>query len=180
MTDDEILKDLLTGGRNRNNMLPAVLKWAEVVKVDEDEKTMDVKVLSDELEMYDVQLGTGSVVLYPKVGTMCLVGLIEGLDTDGILISATEIDKMEVTAGTEILLNGGENGGLINIEALTDKINALVDSFNNHTHMLASGTVAVTGSPSAQSNPAPITVPAIQQKAQKLNKDDYEDIKVKH
>ena len=46
--------------------------------------------------------------------------------------------------------------------------------------MLASGTVAVTGSPSAQSNPAPITVPAIQQKANKLNKADYEDETIKH
>ena len=67
-----------------------------------------------------------------------------------------------------------------NIEALTKKINDLVDSFNGHTHMLASGSVAVAGSATNQSNPAPIQVPAIQQKANQLNRADYEDETIKH
>lgn len=80
----------------------------------------------------------------------------------------------------KIIFNGGDNNGLVKIQELTDKINALVDAFNNHTHMLMSGTVAVSGSPTNQSNPAPIEVPAIIAKAQKLNKTDYENDKIKH
>lgn len=80
----------------------------------------------------------------------------------------------------QIKFNGGTNDGLVIIKSLTDKINELVDAFNNHTHLLASGAVAVAGSPAAQSNPAPISIPAITSKATKLNKSDYENTKITH
>lgn len=168
MTEDEILKDLLT--RN-NGQTKAVLKWAEVISIDAEQKLMDVKAVSDGLEIYDVQLGTGSVILYPKVGSLCIVGLLEGLDTDAILISAAEVDKMEITAQTEISLNGGSNGGLINIGALTEKINALIDKFNGHTHQ-----VTTTGSATAQQGTATATTNT----ADKLDRKDYEDKLVTH
>lgn len=113
-----------------------------------------------------------NILITPKIGTPVTVGSLTG---DYKQLVVLKVDQIET-----IVINGGQLGGLINIEALTEKINDLVDSFNGHTHMLASGSVAVAGSATNQSNPAPIEVPAIQQKANKLNKSDYEDETVKH
>lgn len=78
------------------------------------------------------------------------------------------------------VINGGNLGGVIKIRELTDKINALIDAFNSHTHEIPSGSVAVTGSATAQSNPAPVSVPAILSPHTKVQVSDYEDEKVKH
>ena len=113
-----------------------------------------------------------NILITPKIGTAVTVGSLTG---DYSQLVVLKVDQIET-----IVINGGQLGGLINIEALTKKINDLVDSFNGHTHMLASGSVAVAGSATNQSNPAPIEVPAIQQKADKLNRADYEDETIKH
>lgn len=170
MTDDEILKDLFNN-RGGSMKVIAALQWAEVISVNQEEKTMDVKALSDGLEVYDVQLGVGSVVMYPKPGSMCLIGMIEDQNTNAILISAEEVDIVEITASTEISFNGGANGGLINIDALTEKINSLVQTFNDHTHL-----VNTQGTATAQSGTAQATT----NKATKLRKEDYEDNLITH
>lgn len=168
MTLDEELKQAMTRIPGQKK---ATLVWVEVLSVNIDEKTIDAKGVSDGLEFYDIQLGAGSVILYPKTGSICLVGIVEGQSSDAFLISATEVDKMEITASAEIVINGGGNGGLINIGTLTDKINELVRTFNTHTHQ-----VSTTGSASAQQGTAaPVT-----SKASELNKKDYEDTKVTH
>ena len=113
-----------------------------------------------------------NILITPKIGTPVTVGSLTG---DYSQLVVLKVDQIET-----IVINGGQLGGLINIEALTEKINEWVDSFNGHTQMLAAGSVAVAGSATNQSNPAPIQVPAIQQKANKLNKADYEDETIKH
>lgn len=113
-----------------------------------------------------------NILITPKIGTPVIVGSLTG-DYNQLVV--LKVDQIE-----SIVINGGQLGGLINIEALTDKINELVSTFNSHTHMLASGSVAVAGSATNQSNPAPIEVPAIQQKANQLNRADYEDETIKH
>lgn len=112
------------------------------------------------------------ILITPKTGTPVTVGSLTG-DLHQLVV--LQVDQIET-----VVINGGQLGGLINIEALTEKINALVKAFNDHTHMLPAGAVAVVGSPSSQSNPAPIQVPAIQQKADELVKDDYEDVTITH
>lgn len=145
---------------------------------------------------------TGSVVLVSRIGgsNELLVSLFSDIDrvllTIGDKVEAS-IDDKELTYVSDkvslkingenvelnaekVVFNGGDNKGMVKIQELTDKINALVDAHNSHTHTLMSGTVAVAGSATSQSNLAPITVPAITAKAQKLNKADYENEKVKH
>lgn len=63
----------------------------------------------------------------------------------------------------EVRVRGGKLGGLVNIETLTQKLNALVDAFNTHTHPV-SGSVTLAPSIPAASFTA----------------GDYEDDKVKH
>ena len=82
-------------------------------------------------------------------------------------------------------ITGSKEGEIISkllelVADMTDKINALVDAFNSHTHTIATGGIKTTGSAAAQTNAAPVTIPAIGRKAAKLNKKDYEDETIKH
>lgn len=137
------------------------------------------------------------VVLAEKVDKIMLkIGKTSGELVDGKIDIAIQDnttarltgDQIDITVqGTTVkmnsegfVINGGNFGGVIKIQELTDKINALIDAFNNHTHEIPSGSVAVTGSATAQSNPAPVSVPAILSPHTKVQVSDYEDEKVKH
>ena len=95
------------------------------------------------------------LLVVPKTGTAVIVGSLSG---DFRQLAVLSVDQAE-----SIMVGGGKLGGLINIAALTDKLNALVQSFNGHTHACPSGT---TGTPAAQ--------------AQGFSAGDYEDTTVKH
>ena len=95
------------------------------------------------------------LLITPKGGTAGIVGSLSGYLTQLVVLA---IDQAEI-----ITINGGKLGGLINIEPLTQKINELVQAFNSHTHQ---GTHGPTGPPLKT--------------AQQLNRNDYEDTKIKH
>lgn len=105
-----------------------------------------------------------NLIIKPKIGSDVLVADLSGGEFRTlVVIQYTEVES--------ISLNGGKLGGLINIEGLTDKINKLIDAFNNHTHL-----VKTTGTAAAQSGMAEvITAPF-----SSLNKADYEDTKILH
>lgn len=142
---------------------------------DIDEKERTCTVTDDGVPYYDVRLqcitgGDKGVVVIPADGSQVLMIAIEGSDEYAIIM-CEKADKVLIDTNTEIVINGGKNGGLINIKELTNKINALVDAFNNHIHQ-----VSTAGSATAQTG----TAAAVATKAAKLNKSDYEDEKVKH
>ena len=146
MTTDEQLRNLMS----RNSTMKATLHWVEVLHVDEDNGTMDVKGVSDELEYYDVSLGCGSVVLVPEKGSLCTIAILEGVDTECLLISAERVERIKVKASTEIVFNEGKLGGLVKVQELTDVINGVIDKFNTHTHNIVgvkTGSGAVTAPP---------------------------------
>lgn len=113
-----------------------------------------------------------NLLIVPRIGTPVTVGSLTGDCTQLVVLAVDEVES--------ITINGGKLGGLICIETLTEKINELVDTFNNHVHVLPPGSIAVTGSASAQNNPAPIQVPTVSGKAAKLDSDDYEDKLITH
>ena len=146
MTTDEQLRNLIV----RGTPTKATLHWAEVIHVDEDNGTMDVKGISDELEYYDVSLGCGSVILIPETGSLCIIAVVEGVDTECLLISAEKVERIKVTASAEIVFNDGKLGGLVKVQELTDVINGVIDKFNTHTHNIVgvkTGSGAVTAPP---------------------------------
>lgn len=108
------------------------------------------------------------LLIVPKTGSAVIVGSLSGDLTQLAVLSVDAIERIEI--------NGGQLGGLINIDSLTEKINALVDAFNSHTHTIPSGAVVCGEFPSVN----PVTVPAVAVKASQLNKKDYEDETVKH
>lgn len=107
----------------------AQMRFATCTSVDWDNRTMEAKGVSDELPYYDVMLGFGYVDIKPKTGTMCLIGIIEGHSAYTFLINAEEVEEVQVKA-ENIVINDGENSGVVKIEALTDKLNALEKAIN--------------------------------------------------
>lgn len=112
------------------------------------------------------------ILLVPRVGSAVIVGSLSGDLSQLAVLSVDAVERIEI--------NGGQLGGLINIEQLTAKINELVEAFNAHTHTLMSGSVIV-GVPSApMTNYNPIIVPKVLTPAKRLVQGDYEDTTIKH
>lgn len=103
----------------------------------------------------------GEMLVVPKVGTAVIVGSLTG-DLGQLVVLA--VDRVE-----SVTFNGGKLGGLVNIGQLTEKLNALVDAFNTHTHQV---TVSHPGGTFATMKPS--------QQGKKFERGDYEDETVKH
>lgn len=71
--------------------------WVQVDKVNWDEKTMTATSLADELPYYDILLGLENLMIRPKQGTTCLIGLIENDSTKPFLIWADEVEQYSIT-----------------------------------------------------------------------------------
>lgn len=185
MTIQESIRVLAnTGGE-------AHCKICQVIALDSDARTIDCMPIDDGAPLLGVNLqaNQGSkygVVIYPTVGSYVVVSFI-GVAV-AVVIVTDQIDKIEMQIGGTtieatdqgVVFNGGELGGLIKVRALTEKLNTLIDAFNAHTHSIPTGAVAVTGSATAQANPAPVVVPVISLKHQKVSVSDYENDKIKH
>ena len=101
------------------------------------------------------------MLVTPKVGSAVTIGSLSGDLRELVVL---QVDHIET-----IVINGGKLGGLINIGQLTQKINELVEAFNNHTHQV---TVSHPGGTFTTVKPT--------DSAKSFNKSDYEDEKIKH
>ena len=96
-----------------------------IAAVDENSKTCSID--DDGFMMYGIRLqsvtnAAAGILKVPKIGAQALAVKIE--DGDGfMLLDCAEYDK--------IIFNGGTNGGLINIESLVNKINAIENDLNS-------------------------------------------------
>lgn len=176
-------------------VFPAVVK-----SVDKTARTCTVRV-NDNVDIEDVRL---YAVVDDKLKGFCMIPAKDSTVLVGRIANSNELyvttfsvideiigtigskDEMKVSVSTDgIVFNDGNNGGLINIATLTEKINDLIKAFNDHTHTIASISTTVTGTLSAgavsgSGTASNVSVPAPKSKASELNKDDYEDTKIKH
>ena len=96
-----------------------------IAAVDENSKTCNID--DDGFMMYGIRLqsvtnAAAGILKVPKIGAQALAVKIE--DGDGfMLLDCAEYDK--------IIFNGGTNGGLINIQSLVNKINAIENDLNS-------------------------------------------------
>jgi hypothetical protein len=162
MSDDEIRRAL-----QQLCAAPVINKVATVVSVDLENYTATV-LPEGEAELDEVRLKAGidgevdGIVEVPKVDSDVLISLI-GNDLDNAYIA--KCSKVE-----KIIMFGGELGGLIKIEYLLQRINALETKMNTHTHPVT--VVPATGIGTAAfttSQIAPLTL-----------RTDLEDTKVLH
>lgn len=103
----------------------------------------------------------GRMLVTPKVGTAVTMVSLSG--------DLSELVVVQVDRVATIELNGGSLGGLVNIEALTAKLNELVDAFNSHQHQV---TVSHPGGTFVTVKPL--------KAANHLERSDYEDETIKH
>lgn len=159
--------------------------------------TCDVE-LGEELYLYGVKLkaieggnNTG-VVCEPVEGSMVQCAMVEGVDTNWVLVACSEVksftvitekSKLEVLDNGEVHLNGKDKGSTVVLEELVKRLNeienkhnALVAEYNAHTHLVTTYSAVPNGQTptpppvvSSTSNVQPITTIV-----------DLENPKVKH
>lgn len=170
MTPERRLADNI----RRLNPVNMWITQGEVVAI--DGITCTVRIGDAEIE--DVRLRASlserekQILITPKVGSSVTLGCLTA-DLNNLVV--LQVDEIE-----SITINGGQLGGLVKIQELTDLINGLVDAFNSHTHTIGIGGIVTKGTAAAQANSEPISIPAIAKKASKLNKKDFEDETIKH
>jgi hypothetical protein len=178
MTEQEVREKLAAFARSA--VAGGEIMLATVKDVDKNECTCTLS--DDGVDYFSVRLrpvsgGNSGLVLFPKSNAFALATAIEGGDM--VLLMASEYESIELKIDSQSLkiddggfvFNGGSLDGMVKINELTQKLNALVQIFNSHTH-----TVTTTGSASAQSGMAAPTAST----AQAFKKSDYEDTKIKH
>ena len=115
--------------------------------------------IADDMAIDEVKLnatctdGRG-IVIHPTVGSIVLITSI-----DGVQWFVSMFEQIDT-----IVINGGQNDGLVKINELTAKLNELVNLFNAHTHPIPDGNTSAPNLPQAQS----------------FNASDYKDTKIKH
>lgn len=123
----------------------------------------DVRLRASELD------DDGEMLVTPKVGSAVTVGSLNGDLSQLVVLQVDHIDS--------IVINGGELGGLINIEQLTEKLNAIEDDINSLK-------AAITDwLPVAQDGGAALKTAVSTWAGQQLTrseKSDYEDETIKH
>lgn len=122
MNEETQLAALLRGGTKTDT--GSFLATVTVVNTE----TIDV-MAGNGTEYFDVQLkaainAKGGMIILPVVGSTVLVNSIEGSNRLYVAMFS-EIDK--------VIFNNGESG-MVRIEKLTEKLNEMIDTFNNHQH----------------------------------------------
>lgn len=147
----DIIYQLITKRMDQEEMY---LVRGSVSNVSTDNWTCDVTPIDGGADIKGVRLKPTNqdlkgFVIVPKDGTKAVVGFES--KTKAILLNADEVDQM--------ILRNGENGGLINVSDLVDKLNALEDKVNDlilytstHTH-----TGVTTGGGTSGTSASPVT-----------------------
>lgn len=90
--------------KNRlNSSAKASLRWVKVTAIDWNNLTMDA-IDSDGLEYFDILLGVDSQAVKPKQETDCLIAIVENDEATSVLLSADEVEEVQITLGETKLL----------------------------------------------------------------------------
>lgn len=177
--------------------------------VDKKARTIDCTPLNEGAPLLGVNLQANQesnfgVCLFPAVGSFVVVGFVAD-GSAGVVLITDKVDSAEIVIGNYsavidrdgcrfdadsisahittdgIVFNGGNLGGLIVIQKLTEKlnelketVNALISNYNGHIH----ATTATVGTGPAVGVLSPTTSTATP--AKPFNMSDYENTKVKH
>ena len=121
---------------------------AIVLAVDEATMTIDVEpigqaVINDVRIKAAIDEVTDGIVEFPKVDSSVLIGLIGNDENEAVLLKCSEVEK--------VVLFGGLNGGLINIQTLIEQLGKTNELITSITQVLSGSpiTEAGNGAPSA-------------------------------
>ena len=162
------LRELLAkiGGGKATNLYQGVVTALSDI-------TCEVSI--DGLSIPDVRLRASTevdgaqIIVRPAVGSVVIVGSLTG-DLDHLVVLS--MDRAE-----EVIINGGKLGGLIKVQELTQKLNALEGEVNNLKQLFASW-VPVKGDGGAVLRG--LLGSWAGKRLPLSRREDYEDTKVKH
>jgi len=163
------------------------LKTGTATEINTQEHTFTFNPIDDSAPLTDVKMKTLAnsdrtdfIIVIPKENSIVTIAYESSVSGFCILVAECEeflINCDDVKVETDSwVFNGGDLQGLINIVDLTSKLNQLnskvndlITKFNTHIHSGVTTGGGVSGTPTTTetSNPA-------------FDKDDYEDIKIKH
>ncbi len=118
-------------------------------------------VVTDNMEGLTMVPVIGSQVWVAEIDGPGKWGLVKCSELETVVVKIGGTAEMEVTSGT-VVLNGGENGGLVKVQALVDKINRIENAFNAHLTIFNAHVHAVPNALPAASGPvvaSPVVVP---------------------
>ena len=132
-------------GANKINIIEGA-----IVSVNEEERTCVVNPLSDNYEgnIEEVYLSAqpnDGIIQIPSVDSVVKVCVCMGIDFP-FIIQFSDLDKIVILADTSIQFNDGGFGGLVKVEELVNKINALENQINNILNVLSTTTIPLAPS----------------------------------
>ncbi|MDR3704283.1 MAG: hypothetical protein P4L28_00030 [Paludibacteraceae bacterium] len=108
--------------KHLNDNQQAQIRWVTASEVDATSYTMTAVGLTDGLEYYNIMLGSDKMSVIPAVGSLCLIGLVEGEEAHTFLIHAETPDQVIINAKTDLTI-AGAGGNLGNqLSDLIDEI----------------------------------------------------------
>ena len=147
------------------------------------DETCSVKI-ADRIVINDVRLNASAdgnadnILIKPKVDSMVLMADLSGGELRSlVVISFSALDSMTVKFEGDVVINGGENEGLVKVVELTEKLNAIENDINNLKSIFSSWVpVVYDGGASLKAAAASWAV----QSLQTTSKEDIENPKIKH
>ena len=136
------------------------------------------------IERYKAITKKGCKLIFDKVDNSTFRNNLIMLDGDlpsiiaNLLLEQLNSGESTLKMNNEIIeFNGGGLKGLVELDNLTSKLNAFVNTFNSHTHNVPAGSFLV-GATAGVPSPAPVPVTSPMQSAQSFNASDYENEKI--
>ena len=169
---------------------PIQVTYGTVHEIDKEEFHAILNLnMDEELKVWEVSMQSiikckEGLKMFPKTGSTVLMGRI-GNSNQYYVAAYSELEKwlleieqqsLEVTAEGHVF-NKGNNGGMVKIEELVNRLNAIEEAFNSllneyKSHVHNGGTIqGLTGN---------LTPPSTQEDIEKTQRDPLEDKKVKH
>ena len=142
----EAIRRMANGGSGKQTHMVGKVK-----SVEGESCTVDVAgLVLDEVRLTAVNDGAeGKLLVTPKVGSYVLaVDLSGGEMRDVAVVVLTEVEKIEATC-EQITLNGGENGGLVNIKTMKQWMQNVETDLKTLGTLLKSSPIAGNGAPAA-------------------------------
>lgn len=173
--------NILNGLQRLSNPGQKVLDGS-VTSVDASAFTCVVKLASG-LLINDVQLkalkeAAKGVVIVPKVGSH--VQMVQIGNNEYLVIAVEEADKIYMDAETEIIINGGENKGLVVLEKLQANLDALKDYIKNDLESAVKDGLQAVGVSTSANGPAAAASFQAAVASKQISFENMENEKVKH
>ena len=147
MTIADIIKEIAKGNVSQSIIV------CTVTAVDTKARTIDAQPIDDGAPLLAVNLQANQdaevgLVLFPRIGSYVVVGMLDGYAA-GVVLLTEDVESILATVGnmsiemTEegIKLNGGDLGGMVKVEDLTTRLNAIEDDINNLKNAMANAPI---------------------------------------